>query len=202
MLFKIIRFGLPIFAGMSFIFFLNSLIFFNNLILIDVTNKFFMLLFLFAFIPLMISFVISAELTFFKNFVIQASYFLSGLLVAHGLFIIFNDSFVVYNTEKAYIEIQNSLNISDSGSYGPFQDEFLKDKSDNNYEALSKYVEKKTIFKVAEKEVVAHLILSMNSNKDPILQQAFDKIIEDKVLSVQEVDDFNNLVIKHKIDSI
>jgi hypothetical protein len=55
---------------------------------------------------------------------------------------------------------------------------------------------------VASAEKTASLILIMTTNTDPILKEQFDKILEDKVVSVKEFETFNKFVIRHKIEQL
>lgn len=105
-------------------------------------------------------------------------------------------------TEVAYVEMQKIFNIPDMGSYSEFQLEFLKDKEANDYKALTKYSKNFDTFKSVDTEKTAGLILSMNNNNDPDLQAKFNAIIADKIVTVQEFNDFNDLVVKQKMEQM
>jgi hypothetical protein len=200
---NILRGILSVCAGAMFLFLLNSIIFFNSFELEQLSNDYLLLMIFFSFAPLFVAILFfGEEFTMFKNFMLNGAYVLSGLLIAQGFFVAYNDNFVARNTTKAYQEIQKKLNITDTGTYGSLQLDFLKDKADNNYKALSKYVDDKNNFKVADIEKTAGLILAMNANKDPVLQEQFDKILADKVVTVRELDNFNEFVIQHKMKQL
>jgi hypothetical protein len=55
---------------------------------------------------------------------------------------------------------------------------------------------------VASAEKTASLILLMSTNTDPVLKEQFNKILEDKVVSVKEFETFNAFVIKHKMEQL
>lgn len=203
MLVNILRGFLSIFAGAMFLFLFNSMIFFNNLELGRLSSDYMLLIVFLSFIPGFVSMLFFGEqFTMLKNFLVNGAYFLAGLLITQCLFVVFNDNFVDRNTKKAYVEMQEDLNIKDTGTYGNLQSDFLKDKAANDFKALSKYVDDKDTFKVASAEKTASLILSMNTNTDPVLQEQFDKILADKVISTKEFESFNTFVIKHKMDNL
>lgn len=189
------------FAGIMFLYCLNNLIFFNDFS--NLSEHYSLLIFVLVFIPLFFSFLIFGEnLTFWRNISLNGAFFLSGLLIAQGAFVAFNDIYVNRQTKVAYQELQKIFNISDTVAYSEFQKEFLKDKNDNNYKDLDKYSKNFDMFKGVDTEKLAGLILSMNNNKDSTLQEKFDGIIADKIVTVQEFNYFNNFVVKQKMDQV
>lgn len=200
---NILRCLVSIAAGILFLFFFNSMVFFDNLELKQLSSNYTLFVVLFSLLPLFLSLIIFGEqLSMAKNLLINGAYFLSGLLIAQGAFVAFNDTFVDKNTSKAYVQMQEDLNITDDGDYGPNQLDFLKDKAANDFKALSKYVVDKYSYKVASSEKTASLILLMTTNTDPVLKEQFNKILEDKVVSVKEFETFNDFVIKHKMEQL
>lgn len=200
---NILRGLVSITAGILFLFFFNSIVFFDNLELKSISSNYVLFVVLFCFLPLFLSLMIFGEqLSMSKNLLINGAYFLSGLLISQGAFVAFNDTFVDRNTIKAYVQMQEDLNITADGAYGPNQLNFLKDKTANDFKALSKYVVEKDNYKVASAEKTASLILLMTTNTDPVLKEQFDKILEDKVVSVKEFETFNKFVIRHKIEQL
>lgn len=189
------------FAGIMFLYCVNNLIFFNDFS--NLSEHYSLLIFVLVFIPLFFSFLIFGEnLTFWRNISLNGAFFLSGLLIAQGAFVAFNDIYVNRQTKVAYQELQKIFNISDTVAYSEFQKEFLKDKNDNNYKDLDKYSKNFDMFKGVDTEKLAGLILSMNNNKDSTLQEKFDGIIADKIVTVQEFNYFNNFVVKQKMDQV
>jgi hypothetical protein len=200
---NILRGLVAVAAGILFLFFFNSVIFFENLELKSISSNYILFLVIFCLLPLFLSLMIFGEdLSMSKNLLINGAYFLSGLLIAQGAFVAFNDTFVDRNTIKAYVKMQEDLNIADAGVYGPNQLSFLKDKTANDFKALSKYVAEKDTYKVASSEKTASLILLMTTNTDPVLKEQFNKILEDKVVSAKEFEDFNAFVIQHKMEQL
>lgn len=201
MLANIMRAIVASFAGIMFLYCLNNLIFFNDFS--NLSEHYSLLFFVLVFIPLFFSFLIFGEnLTFWRNISLNGAFFLSGLLIAQGAFVAFNDIYVNRQTKVAYQELQKIFNISDTVAYSEFQKEFLKDKNDNNYKDLDKYSKNFDMFKGVDTEKLAGLILSMNNNKDSTLQEKFDGIIADKIVTVQEFNYFNNFVVKQKMDQV
>lgn len=190
-------------AGIMFLFFFNSMIFFDNLDLKQVSSNYMLFIILFSILPLFFSAIILGEdLSMPKLLLINGAYFLAGVLVSQGAFIQFNNAFVDKSTREAYVKMQENLNITDDGVYGPNQREFLKDKAANDFKALSKYVVDKDTYKVASAEKTASLILLMSTNTDPVLKEQFNKILEDKVVSFKEFETFNDFVIKNKMEQL
>lgn len=200
---EIIRPFVGIFVGMNFLYLINSFLFFSNVEIPTESSDYVPLIILTCFLPMMLAILlIETKLPMSKNFLYYMSYFLVGTIISQLIFSVFNDGFIEEHTKKAYNEIQLLLNISEDSAYSQQQQEFLNDKKDNNFEALSKYVKDRESIAVAGITATSNLILAMNTNKDPELQSVFDKIIEDKVITVKEIDDFNKFVIKHKMESI
>jgi hypothetical protein len=201
MLANIMRAVIATSAGIMFLYCVNNLIFFtdfNNL-----SEHYSLLIFVLVFIPLFFSFLIFGDnLTFWQNISLNGAFFLSGLLIAQGAFVAFNDTYVNKQTKVAYQELQKIFNISDTVTYSEFQKEFLKDKEANDYKALTKYSKNFDTFKSVDTEKVAVLILAMDTNKDPILQEKFNAIIADKIVTVQEFNEFNYFVVKQKMEQV
>lgn len=200
---NIMRAVFAIFSGIAFLYCINSNIFFSELNLNHEAEQYFLWIFILTLIPFLLSFIIFAEnLTFWQNTSVNGAFFLSGLLMAQGAFIAFNDNYVNDKTKIAYVKMQEILNISDTGGYSDFQLSFLKDKEANDYKALTKYSKNFDTFKSVDTEKTAGLILSMNNNNDPDLQAKFNAIIADKIVTVQEFNDFNDLVVKQKMEQM
>lgn len=190
-------------AGIMFLFFFNSMVFFHDLDLNFESNNYMFFIVIFTFLPLFLSTIIlSEDLSIPKSVLINGAYFLSGILISQGAFIAFNDEFVDKSTREAYVKMQENFNITDEGVYGPNQREFLKDKAANDFKALSKYLTDKNTYKVASSEKTSSLILLMSTNTDPVLKEQFNKILEDKVVSAKEFETFNAFVIKHKMEQL
>lgn len=201
MLANILRAFIATFAGIIFLYFSNNIIFFTDFS--DIAEHYVLLIFVLVFMPLFFSFLIFGDnLTFWQNISLNGAFFLSGLLIAQGAFVAFNDTYVNRQTKVAYQELQKIFNISDTVTYSEFQKEFLKDKEANDYKALDKYSKNFDTFKGVDTEKIAGLILAMNNNKDPDLQSKFDKIIADKIVTVKEFNDFNNFVVKQKMEQV
>lgn len=200
---QILRAIVSITAGILFLFFLNSTVFFENLELKQLSSNYILFIVLFTFLPLFLAILVfSEDLSLPKSSLINGAYFIVGIFISQVAFIAFNDEFVEKSTREAYIKMQEDFNIVDDGIYGPKQLEFIKDKSANDFKALSKYVVEKDNYKVAGAEKTASLILLMSTNTDPVLKEQFDKILEDKVVSVKEFETFNKFVIRHKMEQL
>lgn len=201
MLANIMRAVIATLAGIIFLYCVNNLIFFTDFN--EISQHYITLIFVLVFMPLFFSFLIFGDnLTFWQNISLNGAFFLSGLLIAQGAFVAFNDTYVNKQTEVAYVEMQKIFNIPATGSYSQFQLEFLKDKEANNYKDLTKYSKNFDTFKSIDTEKAAGLILAMDNNKDPILQEKFNSIIADKIITVQEFNNFNYLIIKHAMEKL
>lgn len=197
---KIVRPVIGVLVGLNFLYLINSCLFFSNVEIPTESSDYVLLMVLTCFMPMVSSILlIDVDMPMNKNMLCHLAYFLIGVTIGQLLFTVFNDKFIERHTKTAYAEIQRLLNISDDVTYSRKQLEFINDKKSNNFESLTKYVSDRDSLAVAGVRATANLLLAMNENKDPVLQAAFDKIIEDKVVTVQEIDDFNKFVINYKM---
>lgn len=197
---KVFRPLIGVFVGLNFVYLINSALFFSDVEIQTESSDYVLLMVMTCFLPMILSILlVEVDMTMNRNLLGYLAFFMLGLSIGQLLFTIFNDKFIERHTKTAYIETQRLLNISDDVTYSKRQLEFMNDKKANNFEALNKYVIDRDSLAVAGVRATANLLLSMNGNKDPVLQEAFDIIIKDKVVTVQEIDEFNKLVINQKM---
>jgi len=198
---KVWRSVIGVCVGFNFLYLINSAFFFSNVDIGTKSSDYVLLMVLTCFIPMILSILLIdvEDMTMNQNALGYLAYFLVGVVIGQVFFTVFNDKFVDKHTKTAYIEIQKLLNIRDDVTYTNRQLEFLNDKKANDFEALNKYIKDRDSLAVAGITATSNFLMSMNGNQDPVLQKAFDKIVKDKVVTIQELEDFHKLVINQKM---